>query len=256
MLYLPPIVLQPQKQVYFASDFHLGIPDNAASRVREQLICKWLTQIQDNAQHIFLLGDIFDAWLEYKSVVPKGFVRLLGTLAGLRDRGIPITVFSGNHDLWMYGYFEQELGIPVLHQPARINIGEHEFLLAHGDGLGPGDKQYKVLKKTLRHPITQFLYRWLHPDIGLPIAHYFSGRGAHKKTQQEQFQGADKEFLVQYCNSYLQREHVDHFIFGHRHYMLQYPLSNNSIYTNLGDWIRYNSYACYDGAELQLRTFQ
>jgi UDP-2,3-diacylglucosamine hydrolase len=252
---LPKIEISFNKCVYFASDFHLGISAKSTSLEREVLICRWLQQIAPTAEHIFLLGDIFDAWLEYKTVVPKGFVRLLAALAGLRDRGIPITVFSGNHDLWMYGYFEEELDIQVLHAPARLTIGNHEFLLAHGDGLGPGDIQYKILKNVLRHPATQWVYRWLHPDLGLPLAKYFSGRGAHKKSNEDVFLGADKEFLFQFCTEFLATEHVDHFIFGHRHYMLQHLVASNSTYTNLGDWLKYNSYAVYDGSYLQLKTY-
>ncbi|MFM2387988.1 MAG: hypothetical protein RL660_2745 [Bacteroidota bacterium] len=252
---LPSIQLLPGKKVYFASDFHLGMPSAAVSLQREKLICEWLKFAATDAQHIFLLGDIFDAWLEYKHVVPKGFTRLLGTLAQLRDAGIAITVFTGNHDLWMYGYFEQEFDIKVLHHEVRLDINDTKFLLAHGDGLGPGDRSYKMLKGFLNNRITKWAYRWLHPDLGIPMAQWFSQRGAYKKSEEEVFHG-EKEYLIQYCHGILEQQQVAHFIFGHRHYMLQHQLSNTSTYTNLGDWLQYNSYAQFDGQALLLKTYK
>jgi UDP-2,3-diacylglucosamine hydrolase len=242
---LPDITLAPNKKVYFASDFHLGIPTDTISLQREHLICNWLDTVSKDAQHIFLLGDIFDAWIEYKHTVPKGFIRFLGKLAQLVDNGIDITVFTGNHDLWMYGYFEKELNIPVYKNPMEVTIGGKHFLLAHGDGLGPGDYQYKALKYILNHPISQWLYKWLHPDFGIPLASYFSRKGLDKKKEVVEFLG-EKEYFVQYCHQYLQLQHADYFICGHRHYMLEYELSKQSTYINLGDWLQYNSYAVAD----------
>jgi UDP-2,3-diacylglucosamine hydrolase len=239
---LPDIKLTPNKKVYFASDFHLGIPTDAISLQREQLICNWLDIIAKDAQHVFLLGDIFDAWIEYKHAVPKGFIRFLGKLAHLVDSGIKVTVFTGNHDLWMYGYFEKELNIPVLKKPMRLAINGKQYLLAHGDGLGPGDNKYKALKYILNHPISQWLYKWLHPDLGIPLASYFSRKGLDKKKEEVKFLG-DKEYFIQFCLQQLQLQHTDYFICGHRHYMLVHALSKQSTYINLGDWLTYNSYA-------------
>lgn len=244
------------KKVYFASDFHLGIPDHASSLVREKLICRWLDEIKADAGHIFLVGDMFDAWIEFRNVVPKGFVRFLGKLAELRDLGITIEAFTGNHDLWMNGYFEDELDIPVHHHEIRRTINGKTFLIAHGDGLGPGDKGYKFLKSILRNPLCQWLYRRIHPDTALGLAQYFSERGPkHIGEIEETFKGADKEFLVQYCHEVLAKEQVDYFVFGHRHLALAYPLPNDSLYINLGDWINYNSYAVFDGVDLKLQYY-
>lgn len=252
------MILPEGKKIYFASDFHLGIPDHASSLVREKLICTWLDEISRDAAQIFLVGDLFDSWLEFKNVVPKGFVRFLGKLAALRDAGIEIDIFTGNHDLWMRGYFQEELNIPVHHQEIRRTINGKNFLIAHGDGLGPGDKGYKLLKSILRNPVCQWLYRRVHPDTGLGIASYFSRLGPkHEGTPpEEQFKGADKEFLVQYCLEILAKEPIDYFIFGHRHLALEYPLPQNSLYVNLGDWITFNSYATFDGNDLKLHYFK
>jgi UDP-2,3-diacylglucosamine hydrolase len=249
---LAPIQLNVGKRVYFASDFHFGIPNAATSNKREALVCQWLDAISKDAQLIIIQGDIFDAWLEYNTVVPKGTVRFLGKLAQLRDAGITIIAFTGNHDLWMYGYFEQELDIPVYHNPITVSINNVKFVLGHGDGLGPGDAGYKRLKYFLNHPICKWVYKWLHPDIGMPIANYFSGRGVYKKQEQEQYLGDDKEYLVQFCKDYLLHQEAHYFIFGHRHYMKQLSLTPASTYINLGDWLHYNSYAVFDGTQVLL----
>src|SRR5690606_30770414 len=165
------------KKVYFASDFHLGIPDKASSLAREKRICRWLDDIKHDAACIYLVGDLFDAWFEYKHVVPKGYLRFLGKLAELSDAGVPIEVFTGNHDLWMNGYFEQELGIPVHKAPIIRTYNEKTFFIGHGDGLGPGDRGYKVLKYIMSHPLAQWLYKGIHPNWGIGLAGWLSGLG-------------------------------------------------------------------------------
>jgi UDP-2,3-diacylglucosamine hydrolase len=184
-------------------------------------------------------------------------VRLLGKLAALRDSGIMIEAFTGNHDLWMRGYFEEELNIPVHHEAIRRTINGKQFLIAHGDGLGPGDYGYKFLKSILRNPICQWLYRRVHPDTGMALASFFSRLGPkHEGAIKEEFKGAEKEFLVQYCLGVLEKEQIDFFIFGHRHLAIEYPLPNNSLYVNLGDWINFNSYGVFDGHHLKLQYYQ
>jgi UDP-2,3-diacylglucosamine hydrolase len=246
------------KKIYFASDFHLGIPDRAASIAREKRLVQWLDEIKGDAARLFLVGDIFDAWFEYRNVVPKGYTRFLGKLAELSDAGLPIEAFTGNHDLWMRGYFQDELNIPVHHRPIERNFNGKKFLIAHGDGLGPGDHGYKVLKKVLRSPLSQWLYRRMHPDTGVGIASWLSKQGP-KHTGEElerEFKDPDKEFLVQYAQARLKTEHIDYFIFGHRHIAIEFPLPGNSLYVNLGDWLQYDSYAVFDGKELQLKYYK
>jgi UDP-2,3-diacylglucosamine hydrolase len=245
------------KKVYFASDFHLGIPDHATSIAREKRLCNWLDEISADAAELYLVGDIFDAWFEYKNVVPKGYTRFLGKLAELSDNGLRIEAFTGNHDLWMRGYFQEELNIPVHHEPIERTFNGKKFFIGHGDGLGPGDNGYKLLKKVLRSPFSQWLYRRLHPDTGVGLASWFSRLGPkHVDGEEEKFQGPEKEWLVQFCLEVLQREHIDYFIFGHRHITIEYPLPQNSLYLNLGDWIRYDSYAVFDGTDLRLQFYK
>ena len=164
------------KKVYFASDNHLGAPNLIESQKREKIFVKWLDKIKEDAHSIYLLGDLFDVWIEYKHVVPKGFVRVLGKLAELVDNGIPVYFFVGNHDMWMKGYFEKELGIKVFHKPEQIELNSKKILLGHGDGLGPNDNGYKRLKKAFKNKLLQFIFRLIHPDIGLSIAKFLSNK--------------------------------------------------------------------------------
>lgn len=244
------------KKIYFASDFHLGIPDKATSIAREKRLCNWLDQISKDAVQLYLVGDIFDTWFEYKNVVPKGFTRFMGKLAELSDKGLSIEAFTGNHDLWMRGYFEAELNIPVHHHPIERTFNGKKFFIAHGDGLGPGDHGYKLLKKVLRSPVSQWLYRRLHPDTGVGMAGWFSRLGPKHGVEEDPFLGPEKEWLVQFCLQKLKEEHTDYFIFGHRHIAIEYPLPNNSLYINLGDWLRYDSYAVFDGEHLKLNFYK
>lgn len=250
------IDLPKGKKIYFASDFHLGIPDKMTSRQREILLCKWLDEISEDAACLYLVGDIFDVWFEYKNVIPKGYTRFLGKLAELSDSGMRIEVFTGNHDLWMHGYFEEELNIPVHHQPLEVKANGKRFLIAHGDGLGPGDHGYKFLKGVLRNPLAQWLYRRLHPDTGVGVANYFSRKGPKHVQTEKEFLGPDKEWLVLYSKDKLKEKHYDYFIFGHRHLAITYPIAERSLYVNLGDWISFNSYAEFDGTHLELKYFK
>lgn len=241
------------KKVYFASDNHLGAPNSKESLPREKRFVAWLDSIKKDAGAIFLMGDLFDFWFEYKTVVPKGFTRTLGKLAELSDSGIPITYFVGNHDLWMNGYFEEELGIPVHHAPRQYNINGKTFFIGHGDGLGPGDKGFKRMKKVFTNPVAKWFFRWLHPDLGVRLAQHLSINNRIISGEADaQYLGEDKEWLVQYCKRKLESQHVDYFIFGHRHLPLEINLADASIYTNLGDWIKYYTYAVFDGEELKL----
>lgn len=249
--------LPESKKIYFLSDFHLGAPNHTESLKREKKIVSFLEVIRHDAGVIFILGDLFDFWYEYKTVVPRGYVRLLGKLAELTDQGIVIHFFVGNHDMWMNGYFEQELNIKVYHEPEKFEFNGKKFLIGHGDGLGPGDHRYKFLKKVFRNRISQALFGALHPTLGIGIANYFSRKSrAATGTGDEHFLGEDKEWLIIYCKDTLQKEHIDYFIFGHRHLPLDYDLSQSSRYINTGDWIKYNSYAVFDGEEVSLRYYQ
>jgi UDP-2,3-diacylglucosamine hydrolase len=245
--------IPPGKKIVFLSDFHLGAPDHAISLAREKHIVRWLETIRHEAAEIFIVGDLFDFWYEYRTVVPKGFVRILGKLAELTDSGIPIRFFTGNHDMWMKGYFEQELNIPVYHEPQFFEWNGRKFMIGHGDGLGPGDHGYKFLKKIFRNPFCRWLFGLLPPAIGVGLANYFS-RSSRAVTGQvdDQFLGEDKEWLICYCKEVLRKTPVDYFIFGHRHLPIDFTLPGGSRYINLGDWIRYDTYAEFDGTQLSL----
>lgn len=244
------------KKIYFSSDNHLGAPTHKESLPREKKFVAWLDEIKDDAAAIFLLGDLFDFWFEYKKVVPKGFTRTLGKLAEISDSGVPIYYFVGNHDLWMNGYFEDELNIPVFHKPQEFFFNQTSFLIGHGDGLGPGDKGYKRMKKVFTNSISKWLFRWLHPDLGVRLAQYMSVKNKLiSGNEDEKFLGEDNEWLIQYCKRKLQENHRDYFVFGHRHLPLEIELKPNSKYINLGDWIRYYTYGVFDGIKMELKEY-
>lgn len=244
------------KKVYFASDNHLGAPTRKESLPREKKFVAWLDEIKKDACAIFLLGDLFDFWFEYKTVVPKGFTRTLGKLAEISDAGIPVYYFVGNHDLWMHGYFEEELNIPVFHGPQQCTINGTSFLVGHGDGLGPHDKGYKRMKKLFTNPVAKWFFRWMHPDLGVRLAQYFSINNKMISGEEDAtFLGEDKEWLIQYAKRKLQTRHYDYFLFGHRHLPLEIDLNESSKYVNLGDWIQYFTYAVFDGERLLLEKF-
>ena len=242
------------KKIYFLSDFHLGAPDAKSSLVREKKIIAFLDEIKKDAERIFILGDLFDFWFEYKKVVPKGYVRILGKLAEITDSGIPIDFFVGNHDMWMKDYFQQELNIPVFYEPQTYVLNEKKIMIGHGDGLGPGDHGYKFIKKLFRNKIAQSLFGILPPVIGIGLANYFSRTSRAKTGQSDEiFEGEEKEWLVSYCREILKSEQYDYFVFGHRHLPLDIKLNEQSTYINLGDWIKYDSYAVLEEKTLYLK---
>lgn len=250
--------METRKFIYFASDFHLGAGTFTDSLYRERKIVRWLDEVvKPNAAALFLLGDVFECWFEYKKVVPKGFTRLLGKLAELVDAGIPITIFTGNHDLWMFGYLEEEIGVSLHKSVVMKEWNNKKFLLGHGDGLGPGDYGYKRMKKVFTHPLAQWAYSRLHPNTGLSIAQNLSSLSRKHNMEPSHFMGFEKEWLLLYCEEKLKREHIDYFIFGHRHLPINLLLSNKkSRYINLGDWMKHFSYAYWDGTALQYHFFE
>lgn len=251
--------LQKGEKIYFVSDTHLGAPNRESSFKREQILVKWLDEIQHDAKEIYIVGDLFDFWFEYKTVVPKGYVRLFGKLAELTDKGIAVYFFTGNHDMWSFGYFTEELGIPIYRKPVVREFNGKKFFIGHGDGLGPGDHGYKFLKKVFANPLCQWLFKWLHPDIGVSIANYWSRR-SRLHTQQVgdegAFQGESREWLVAYCRKKLETEQFNYFVFGHRHLAIDYGLTDTSRYINLGDWLTFYTYAVFDGENMELKYYR
>lgn len=249
--------MNPNKKIYFASDFHLGVPSHEKSLIREKLIVKWLDEIKQDAQEIYLMGDLFDFWFEYKQSVPKGFVRLLGKIAEIRDSGIPVFLFTGNHDMWMFDYLPKELGVTIYREPITRVYNGKTFYLGHGDGLGPGDKGYKFIKKIFANPLCQWLFARLHPNFAMGIGNFWSKKSRLSNgPKDEKFNGEENEWLVVYSKEKLKKEVIDYFVFGHRHLPLDIKLSNTSRYINLGEWVNYNSYAVFDGNNLELKYYK
>lgn len=246
-----------QKKIYFASDFHLGAPNDTESKIREKRIIRWLDSISKNAAAIFLVGDIFDFWFEYGEVIPKGFIPFISKISQIREQGIPILFFTGNHDLWMKDYFTKELGIPVYHHPIEISVNGKKILVGHGDGLGPGDNSYKFLKTVFTNPFSNWLFRWLHPDLGIKLAKAWSSRSriTNMGKNENRFLNED-EWLWQYCKDLESRSHHDFYIFGHRHLPLELPVGEKSTYFNLGEWVTQNSYLEFDASGAKLLTFE
>lgn len=248
--------MNKEKSIYFASDFHLGVPDEKSSRERENAVVRWLDSIQSDAQEIYLVGDIFDFWFEYAKVIPKGFVRLQGKIAELVDKGIPVIFFTGNHDMWMFDYFEKELGVKIYRDNIVRNYFGKKIMIGHGDGLGPGDYSYKFLKKVFASKICQWLFARIHPNLGMWIADKWSRSSRLANDSKEQFLGEENEWLAIYCKEQLQKEHYDLFIFGHRHLPLDIRLSDNARYINLGEWVHHRTYLKISSDNIELLKFE
>lgn len=244
------------KKIYFVSDVHLGAPALKNNREREKHFVRWLDRVKADAEKIFLLGDIFDFWFEYRKVVPRGFVRFLGKIAELTDAGIDVHFFTGNHDVWVFDYLPQEIGVIVHHQPFETEIMGKQFFLAHGDGLGNYDRGYILLKKLFKNPIAQWCFARIHPNFAFRIAHKWSkqSRLSHGATGAV-FMGEDKEEQVKYSRELLKNKSIDYFIFGHRHLVLEYNLTQKSKLFLLGDWIKEYTYGVFDGETFRLERF-
>ena len=250
------LVIQKNKKVYFSSDQHFGAPSYESSKKREEIFLNWLNFIEKDAGALFLLGDLFDFWFEYSKVVPKGFVRILGKLANISDKGIPIYFFVGNHDLWMNDYFTKELNIKVFFSPQEFTINEKSFLIGHGDGIGPGDYGYKRMKKIFTNPIMKTFFRWIHPDLGVKLAQYLSiNNKLISGNDDRKYNGPENEIIFQYVIKKNKEKFRDFYVFGHRHLPLEIPL-NESRYINLGDWITHFTYAEFSDKNFSIKKWK
>lgn len=251
------IQLPAHQNIYFASDFHLGVPDFNSSLDRERRLVRWLDEIKNSAHSVYLLGDIFDFWFEYRHAIPKGFIRFQGKLAELRDAGIAIYFFTGNHDMWLFDYFEKELGIIIYREPQEIVVNNKKFLIGHGDGLGPGDALYKIQKRFFNSKTCQWLFARIHPNLGIGIAQYWSRQSRISNTKREEkFNGAENEFLLTYCQGIEKIAHHDFYIFGHRHLPLNLAVAEGSKYINLGEWVHFNTYGVFNGQDVLLKSYE
>lgn len=245
-------------KIYFASDLHLGASALTNNKERELLFIKWLDIIKEDADQIFLMGDVFDFWFEYKQAVPKGFVRFLGRIAEISDSGIPIHLFTGNHDFWIFDYLSKECGIIIHRNTETLILNDKKFFLGHGDGLGAADRSYKILRKIFNNKFIQTCFSWIHPDIGIALARKWSSHSRLKNgnIEADNFRGEEGEHLILFSKDILKKEHFDFFIFGHRHIPSDIQIGNNSRYINLGDWISHFTYAVFDGDKLELKKFK
>lgn len=244
------------KKIYIASDFHLGATYIGANRKREKVIVNWLNKIRDDAHTVILLGDIFDFWFEYKHVIPKGFIRLQGKLLEMVDEGINISMFTGNHDMWMFDYFPLELGIQVYKEPITFKVNGINIMMGHGDGLGPGDHKYKFLKKIFQNKFLQWAFSILHPNLGIGIARRWSDHSREYSMSNEKPFMGENELLYRYCQEIEKENHHDYYIFGHRHLPMEMNITENSKYINVGEWINYYTYSVFDGLTLKLLSFK
>lgn len=241
------------KKIYFASDFHLGMPTLEESIIREKKIVSWLDSIKLDAKSIYLIGDVFDFWFEYKKVVPKGFIRFLGKIAELSDSGVKIYFSIGNHDLWVKDYFENEIGMKVLRKSIILEENGKKIFISHGDGLGRGDYFYKFLRVIFTSKICQWLFARLHPNFAIRIAHLWSKNS--RKRKESPFKDPKNEILFNYCKKQQAINPVDYYIFGHRHLPLEMSIDNNCKYINVGDWINHFTYAVFDGESVNVKKY-
>jgi UDP-2,3-diacylglucosamine hydrolase len=248
-------ILEKGKKIYFASDFHLGAHSAGDRQEREKLIVRWLDEIQMQTASLYLLGDVFDFWFEYRKAVPRGFVRFLGKLAEFSDAGIPVHFFTGNHDVWIFDYLPREIGLTIHRKPYSARINGKNFYLAHGDGLGPGDRRFKLLKQVFTNSFAQWLFGRLHPNLGIALAQRWSLSSRNVHEVPEEFRGEEGELLLKHSRQVLKQMHYDFFVYGHRHIPVDYPLNAESRYINLGDWISHFTYGVFDGENFALKKY-
>lgn len=246
------------KNVYFLSDAHLGSLTIEHSRTHERRLVRFLDSIKHKASAVYLLGDIFDFWNEYKYVVPKGFTRFLGKISEMTDMGVEVHFFTGNHDLWTYGYLEKECGMAIHKKPTTIEIYGKVFYLAHGDGLGDPDKKYQLLRKVFHNKKCQKLLNFVHPRWGMWLGLNWAKHSRLKRINGKEmpYLGEDKEYLVKYTKQYIKtHQNIDYYLYGHRHIELDIMLTKKVRMMILGDWIWQFTYAVFDGEHLFLEQY-
>jgi UDP-2,3-diacylglucosamine hydrolase len=248
--------LSERKNIYFISDVHLGAPALANNRERELLFARWLDFIRDDVAELYMLGDIFDFWFEYRKVVPRGFTRILGRLADLSDNGVSIHFFTGNHDVWVFDYLPNEIGLTLHCNEFITEISGKKFYLAHGDGLDPEDKGYLFLKKIFTSKTLQWWFSRIHPNFAFHMAHQWSKSSRLSKLNRKEEFKVKNECMYKFAEKYLEKEWIDYFIFGHRHQMANVEIKNGSRFILLGDWIKNFSYGVFDGERFVLNKFE
>lgn len=271
------------KKIYFLSDAHLGSWGIDHARMQERRLVRFLDTIKHNAKAIYLLGDMFDFWYEWRYAVPKGYTRFLGKISELTDLGIEVHYFCGNHDIWMYGYLEEECGVILHHEPATLEIYNKVFYLAHGDGLGDPDRQFRIIRNIFHNRLCQRLFSMLHPRLSMWFGLSWAKHSRQKRERKQydmkagaegtlfngdialhynssgelEYLGEDREHLVIYTKEYMATHpDVDYFIYGHRHIELDLMLAARKRLLILGDWITQFTYAVFDGEHLLLQEYE
>lgn len=250
----PPV----QKKTYFISDLHLGASYLDSPIDYERRVVRFLNSIADDAAELYMLGDILDYWYEYRTVVPRGYTRFFGALASLADKGVKITWFIGNHDIWLFDYLANEIGLRVVDGYEIRTIHGKRFFLSHGDGIGKLPPTFRLLRAIFRNRICQKLYAAIHPRWTIPFAHRWSNHSRDFANSIPVFKGEHDEPLIAFCRQYAAStdKPIDYFVFGHRHILLDFPLgSGNSRIIILGDWIRQFSYGVFDGDTFSLKIY-
>lgn len=248
--------------VYFLSDAHLGASYIRNPRLHESRVVDFLRDIRKDATALYLMGDMLDFWFEYRNVVPRGFVRFFGALAELADTGVDIYWFKGNHDMWVFDYLPQEIGMTVIDGPLLTTIGNKTFLLDHGDAVGERPAGFRMLRRVFRNSLCRRLYAAIHPRWTMALAHGWSAQSRKSGEASEystRIACADDEPLVRFAKDYQAdtvNPKVDYFIFGHRHAMLNMAIGDGARVIILGDWINHYSYACFDGNDVSLKVYR
>ncbi len=236
--------------VYFISDVHLGLGTRAEERKKEDRLLALLQDILPNTEELYIVGDLFDFWFEYRTVIPKGFHRTLAALQAFTDAGIPVKFLTGNHDCWILDFFSEELGIETHMTPFEAHIQGRRVYLHHGDGLATHDLGYRLIKPVLRNRVAVWLYRWLHPDLGVPLARG-SSRTSRSYTSQKDF--GEEEGLLRFAQARI-REGMHIVVMGHSHRPSILRI-NGGVYVNLGDWVTFNSYAIMEAGIIRLASW-
>jgi UDP-2,3-diacylglucosamine hydrolase len=246
-------------KIYFLSDVHLGSVLHAKRSTEhevERKLCRWFDKVKDDAKAIYLLGDIFDYWFEYRYVVPRGFVRVLGKIAELTDEGIEVHFFIGNHDIWLTDYLETECGVIIQRRPLVCQLMGQQFFLAHGDGLGDDSRSFKIIRALFHSKLCRKMFATIHPRWAVGFAHKWSNH-SRATGRMEEYLGEDKEHLVLFAKEHLKvASNINYFIFGHRHILLDLMIRPACRVIILGDWINYFSYAVFDGRHLTVEVFE
>ncbi len=247
------------KPIYFIADAHLGSWAVSHHRTQERRLVRFLDDIKNKAGAVYMLGDMFDFWYEWRRVVPRGFTRFLGKISELTDLGVEVHYFIGNHDIWAFDYLNRECGVVLHREPLTTELYGKEFFIAHGDGMGDPKKSFHIIRSIFHNKTCQWMFsRLLHPNVAMRFGLTWARHSRLKREEGEEppYMGEDKEYLVLFTKEYKKTHpNIDFFIYGHRHIELDLVLSRDTRMLVLGDWITQFTYARWDGEHLTLANY-